>query len=75
MQKQEFEKRNRMLYLQRLVKEALEKEFGFAPARLKEIVLQEADDLGFHIRFRVREHYYNYHYGKIERTDDRGAAL
>jgi hypothetical protein len=75
MQKQEFEKRNRILYLQKRAAAALKKEFGFAPARLKEIVLQEADDLGFYIRFRVMERYYNYHYGKIERTDDRGAAL
>jgi hypothetical protein len=67
--------RNRILYLQKIAITALEKEFGFAPARLKEIVLQEADDLGFYIHFRIGEHYYTYRSGKIERTDDRGAAL
>jgi hypothetical protein len=67
--------RSRILYLQKQAAEALRKEFGFAPTRLKEIVLQEADDFGFHICFRVKEHYYNYHYGKIERTDDSGVPL
>jgi hypothetical protein len=67
--------RNKILYLQKIAIAALEKEFGFAPARLNKIVLLEADGDCFHIRFRVREHYYNYHYGKIERTDDRGEAL
>jgi hypothetical protein len=75
MMKKEFENRNRILYLQKHAAAALKKEFGFAPARLKDIVLQEADDDCFHIRFRVREHYYNYHYGKIERTDDGGFPL
>jgi hypothetical protein len=67
--------RNRTIYLQRKAKEALEKEFGFAPARLNKIVLLEADGDCFHIRFRVGGHYYNYHYGRIERTNDRGAPL
>jgi predicted dehydrogenase len=61
--------------LQKQAAAALEKEFGFAPAKLKEIVLQEAIGDCFHIRFRVREHYYNYHYGKIERTNERGQPL
>jgi hypothetical protein len=67
--------RNKILYLQKIVIAALEKEFGFAPARLKKIVLLEADDIGFYIHFRIREHYYTYRSGKIERTDDRGASL
>jgi hypothetical protein len=67
--------KHKIHYCQKQAKEALEKEFGFAPATLKKIVLQEATDDCFHIRFRVREHYYNYHYGKIERTDDRGVPL
>jgi hypothetical protein len=67
--------RNRILHYQKIVAAALEQEFGFAPARLNKIVLQEADDLGFYIFFRIGEHYYTCHYGKIERTDDRGAAL
>jgi hypothetical protein len=67
--------RNRTLYCQKHAAAALKKEFGFAPARLKEIVLQEADDMCFYIFFRIREHYYTCHHGKIERTNDRGAAL
>jgi hypothetical protein len=67
--------RNATLYYQRQAVSALEKEFGFAPARLKEIVPLEADGLGFYIHFRVGEHYYTCRSGKIERTNDRGAAL
>jgi hypothetical protein len=67
--------RNRTLYCQKYVAAALKKEFGFTPARLKEIVLLEADDMCFYIHFRVCEHYYTYRHGKIERVDDKGAAL
>jgi hypothetical protein len=64
-----------MHYCQKRVAEALEKEFGFAPARLNKIVIQETDDYGLNIHFRIDEHYYTYWYGKIERTDDKGAPL
>jgi hypothetical protein len=65
-----------ILYYQKIIATALEKEFGFAPARLNKIVLLEADDHGFYIHFRIGEHYYTYRYGqKIERTDDKGTAL
>jgi hypothetical protein len=67
--------RNKTLYLQKIAIAALEKEFGFAPARLNEIVLLEADDIGFYIRFRIKEHYYTCCYEKIERADDKGTAL
>jgi hypothetical protein len=67
--------RNRTLYCQKHVIAALRKEFGFAPARLKEVVLLEADDVCFYIHFRIGEYYYTYRYGKIERTDDKGAEL
>jgi hypothetical protein len=67
--------RNRILYCQKHAETALKIEFGFAPARLKEIVLLEADDMCFYIHFRVGEHYYTYRHGKIERTNDKGAAL
>jgi hypothetical protein len=53
--------RNRMLYCQKHAIAALREEFGFAPARLKEIVLLETDDMCFYIHFRI--------------TDDKGAAL
>jgi hypothetical protein len=66
--------RSRTIYLQKIAIAALEKEFGFAPARLNKIVLHEADDLGFYIFFRIGEHYYTCRYGEIERTDDRGAG-
>jgi hypothetical protein len=36
--------RNRTLHCQKIAVAALEKEFGFAPARLNKIVLLEADD-------------------------------
>jgi hypothetical protein len=67
--------RNKKLYCQKHVPAALKKEFGFAPARLKEIVLLEAADMCFYIHFRIGEHYYTYRHGKVERTDDKGAAL
>jgi ribosomal protein L19 len=67
--------RNQRLYYQKIVVVALEKEFGFAPARLNEIVLLEADDIGFYIHFRIRKHYYTCRYEKIEQTDDKGSAL
>jgi hypothetical protein len=64
-----------MLYCQRQVSAALEQEFGFDPARLNKIVPLEADDMCFHINFRIGEHYYTFRYGKIERTNEIGAAL
>jgi hypothetical protein len=67
--------RNRTLYCQKHVAGALKKEFGFAPARLKEIVPLEADDMCFYIHFRIGEHYYTCHHGKVERTDDKGVAV
>jgi hypothetical protein len=67
--------RNRMLYRQKKASSALKQEFGFAPARLKEIVPLEADDMCFYIHFRIGEHYYTYRHGKVERTDDKGWAL
>jgi hypothetical protein len=67
--------RNRTLYCQRIAAAALEKEFGFAPARLNKIVPLEADDICFYIYFRIGEHYYTCSHGKIERTDDKGTAL
>jgi hypothetical protein len=67
--------RNRTLYCQKHAAAALKQEFGFTPTRLKEIVLLEADDMCFYIHFRIGEHYYAYRYGKIERTNDKGAAL
>jgi hypothetical protein len=75
-------KRTAIIYYQKIAAAALEKEFGFAPARLNKIVPLEADDMGFYIRFRIGARYYTYRkascfqYGeKIERTDDRGMAL
>jgi hypothetical protein len=67
--------RNKTLYLQKIAIAALEKEFGFAPARLKKIVPLEADETCSYIHFRIGEHYYTYRYGIFERTDDKGAAL
>jgi hypothetical protein len=67
--------RSQTLYYQKIAVTALEKEFGFAPARLNKIVLLEAEDTGFYIRFRIGEHYYTCRHERIERTDDRGAAL
>jgi hypothetical protein len=61
--------RNKMLCCQKKAAAALEQEFGFAPARLKEIVPLEADEFCFHILFRIGEHYYTYDDGKIERPD------
>jgi hypothetical protein len=66
--------RNRTLCCQKIAAAALEKEFGFAPERLNKIVLQEADDMCFYIFFRIGEHYYTCHHGKIERTNDKGAT-
>jgi hypothetical protein len=67
--------RSKTLYYQKIAAAALEKEYGFAPARLKEIVLLEADETCSYIHFRIGEHYYTYRYGIFERTDDKGAAL
>jgi hypothetical protein len=64
--------RNRILYCQKRAAGALTAEYGFAPARLNKIVLLEADDMGFYIHFRIGDHYYTYHHGKIERTNERG---
>jgi hypothetical protein len=66
---------NRILYCQKHAVAALKKAFGFAPARLKEIVLLEADAMCFYIHFRTGEHYYTCRHGMIEQTDDKGAAL
>jgi hypothetical protein len=54
---------------------ALEEEFGFAPARLSQIAVLEADNLYFYIRFRIGRRYYASCHGKIERTDERGSAI
>jgi hypothetical protein len=51
--------RNRTIYCQKYAIAALRKEFGFAPARLKEVVLLEADDMCFYIHFQIEEYYYN----------------
>jgi hypothetical protein len=67
--------RNRTLYCQKRAAGALTAEYGFAPATLKKIVLLEADDMCFYIHFRIEQHYYTYRHGKIERTDDKGAAI
>jgi hypothetical protein len=71
--------RNKTLHCQKIAAAALEKEFGFAPAKLNKIelviVLPEIDKTDFYIRFRIGEHYYTCSHGKIERTDDRGVAL
>jgi hypothetical protein len=67
--------RTGIIYCQKKAAAALKKEFGFAPARLKEIILQEADSMCFYIHFRVGEHYYTCRHGRIERTDDKGWAL
>jgi hypothetical protein len=53
----------------------LKKEFGFAPARLKEIVVLEADNMYFYIHFQIGEHYYTCRHGEVERTNDKGEAL
>jgi hypothetical protein len=64
--------RTGIIYCQKKVAAALEQEFGFAPARLKEIVLLEADDFCFYIQFRIGARYYTYRDGKIDRivSDD-----
>jgi hypothetical protein len=67
--------RSRIIYRQKIVATALEKEFGFAPAKLNKIVLLEADDMCFYIHFRIGEHYYTCRYGKVERTNDKGGTL
>jgi hypothetical protein len=67
--------RNRAIYCQKIAEAALKKEFGFAPARLKEIVPLEADETCSYLHFRIEGHYYTCRHGKIERTDDKGAAL
>jgi hypothetical protein len=65
-------KQSARLYYQRIVAAALEKEFGFSPSKLNQIILLEAENMGFYIFFRIGEHYYTYRHGKIERTNDRG---
>jgi hypothetical protein len=82
MRKGENMTRTATIYYQKKAATALEKEFGFAPARLNKIVLLESDDMGFYIHFRIGEHYYTYREAscfqdgkKIERTDDKGRAL
>jgi hypothetical protein len=55
-------------YCQKKAAAALEKEFGFAPARLNMIVPLKTDDHYFTIHFRIGEHYYTCCNGKIERT-------
>jgi hypothetical protein len=67
--------RNRIIYCQKKAATALEQEFGFAPVRLNKIILLEADDMCFYIHFRIGAHYYTYRHGRVERTDDKGAAL
>jgi hypothetical protein len=57
------------------VAEALIAEYGFAPSRLKEIVILEADNMSFHIQFRIGKHHYTFSHGTIERTNDKGAAV
>jgi hypothetical protein len=61
--------RNTTLYCQKQVAAALIQEFGFAPARLNQIVLMEVDEFCFHILFRIGNHYYTYDFGKIEREN------
>jgi hypothetical protein len=63
------------IYCKKKAVAALKQEFGFAPARLKEIVLLEADSPCFYIHFRIGEHYYTYQHGKVERTNDKGVTL
>jgi hypothetical protein len=64
--------RNEILYRQKIVAAALEKKFGFAPARLNKIVLLEGDDICSYLHFQIKEHYYTYRQGKIIQTNDRG---
>jgi hypothetical protein len=68
-------KRSGEIYCQKKAAEALIAEYGFAPVALKKIVVLEADDMCFYIHFRIGQHYYTCRHGKIERTNDKGAAL
>jgi hypothetical protein len=59
----------------RKIRKALLDEFGFAPFRLKNIVLLEATRDKYTARFRLGQHYYLYDFGIISRIDENNNPL